>query len=86
MEKIAFPAPMGLEQDAIDMGQIDDFAAGADRFQEAGDAQVAGAAQVAFSRADDEIERFRGKGAVGQAAQIELSEDEVADLLRIESG
>ncbi len=86
MQKIAFATPMGLEQDAIDMGQIDDFAAGSDGFQEAGHAKVAGATQVALGGADDQIECFRGKRAVGQSTQIELSEDKVADLVGIESG
>jgi hypothetical protein len=85
VQKIAFATPVGLEQDAIDMGQIDDFAAGSDGFQEAGDAKIAGATQVALGGADDQIERFRGKGAVGQAAQVKLSEDKVADLVGIES-
>ena len=66
VQKIAFATPMRLEQDAIDVRQIDDFAAGPDGFQERCDAKVAGATQVALGGADDQIERFRGKGAVGQ--------------------
>jgi len=76
---------MGLEQDAIDVGQIDDFAAGPDGFQERSHAEIAGATQVALGGANDQIECFRGKGAVRQAAQIKLSEDKVADLVGIES-
>ncbi len=86
MRKVAFSAPVRLEQDAIDMGQIDDFAAGSDGFEERGNAEIAGATQVALGGADDQIERFGRKGAMGQTAQIELCEDEVANLVGVQSG
>ncbi len=76
MEKVAFASPVRLEQDAIDMGQIDDFAAGSDGFEQRGHAEIAGAAQVTLGGADDQIERFGGIGAVGQAAKVQLSVDE----------
>ncbi len=86
MQKVAFAAPVGLEQDAIDMGQVNDFATGSDGFEQGSHAEIAGATQVALSGADDQIERFRGKGAMGQAAEIELSEDKVTDLVGIKPG
>ena len=83
VQEIGFASPVGLEQDAVDVGQFDGFGVVADGFQQRGDAQVAGATQEAIGGADDQIEGFGGKSAMGQAAQVELGQDKVLDLLRV---
>ena len=77
-EEIGVVAPVGLEQDAVDLLEIDAFGLVAHGFEQTGQATVAGAAQEAIGGADDEGEGFLGKGVVG--------EDEAADLVGVESG
>jgi len=84
VQEIGFASPMGLEQDAVDMGQLDGFGVVADGFQERGDAQVAGTTQEAIGGADDQIERLGGKSAMSQAAEVELGQDKSVDLLGVE--
>ena len=47
---------MGLQQDAVDVVEVDGFVGGADGFDQAADAEVAGPAQDAVGGADDEVE------------------------------
>ncbi len=60
--------PMRLEEDAVDLPQVDDAHAITDRLEEAGDAEVPGAAKDALAGADDEVERLGSKDAVGSGA------------------
>ena len=85
MHKVGFTPPVGLEQDAVDVGQLDGFGIVADGFQQRGDAQVARTTQEAVGGADEEIERLGGKGAMSQAAQVELGEDKIVDLFGVEA-
>src|SRR6266851_5757345 len=63
---IVFP-PMRLNQDVIDLLEINDAGLVAHRFNEAAQAQVAGAAQKPFAGADDQGQRVRDEGVVAQA-------------------
>ncbi len=70
MVEIGFTPPMGLEQDAIDVGQFDDFGGIADGFEEATDAQVAGTTQKTICGAGDEVERLGRERTMGEATQV----------------
>ncbi len=48
VQEIGFAPPMGLEQDAVDVGQIDGFGVVADGFEQRGDAQIARPTQEAI--------------------------------------
>jgi len=85
-EEIGIVAPVGLEQDAVDLFEIDAFGLIADGFEQTGQTQVAGATQEAVGGADDEGEGFLGKGVVGEADGIELADNELVDLVGIEPG
>ena len=69
-------SPVGLDEDAVDLFEIDDAGLVAHGFDEAADAQVAGAAQQPFAGANDEREGFEGEGVVAESGAIELGEDE----------
>ncbi len=57
-------SPVGLDEDGVDLLQVDAFGLVADGLQEGTEAEVADAAQEAFSGADDEGEGFLGEGVV----------------------
>ena len=84
VQEIGFAPPVGLEQDAVDVGQLDGFGIVTDGFEQGGNAKVAGTTQEAIGGADDEIERLGGKGTMSQAAEVELGQDEVVDLVGVE--
>jgi hypothetical protein len=85
-EEIGVVAPVGLEQDTVDLLEIDAFGLVAHGFEQTGQAQVAGPTQEAIGGADEEIKRVGGKGAMGQAAEVELGQDKRVDLLGVEPG
>jgi len=58
---------MGLDEDAVDLFEVHDAGLVAHGFDEAADAQVAGATQQAFAGADDQCECFGREGVVTQA-------------------
>ena len=58
---------MGLQQDAVDLFEIDGVDAVAHGLEQGADTEVAGAAQIAFGRADEETERLVVKVACGSA-------------------
>lgn len=70
---------MGLNEDAVDLLEIDDAGLVPHGFEQAADAQVAGAAKEALAGADDERQGFRGEGVVAQAGAVELVEEEGID-------
>jgi hypothetical protein len=51
-------APMGLQQDAVDLFEVHDPDLVADGFDEGSQTEIAGAAQEAFAGADDLGEGF----------------------------
>jgi hypothetical protein len=55
---IVLLSPVGLEQDAIDLFEIDAFGLIADGFQETGKAKIADTTQEAFGGTRDESEGF----------------------------
>ena len=58
---------MGLDENAVDLLEIDGADLVAHGFEQAAQAEVAGAAQQALAGAHDQRERFRGEGVVAQA-------------------
>ena len=69
-------SPVGLDEDAVDLGQIDGADLGADGFDEAGQRKVTCAAKKAFAAAHDEGEGFGGEDVVAQAAAVEFIQHE----------
>lgn len=61
--------PVGLDEDAVDLLEIDEAGLVAHGFDQGTDAEVAGAAQQPLAGADDEREGFGGEGVVAQAAR-----------------
>lgn len=70
--------PVGLQEDAVDVVDVDGFVGGADGFDHAADAEVAGLSQDAVGGADDEIDGGLREGVVAEADAVEFAKDEVA--------
>ena len=65
---------MRLDQDAVDVVDVDGLFAGANGVEHAGEAQVAGFAQDAIGRANDQVERALRERVVPQAKAVEFYE------------
>lgn len=76
-------APVGLNENAVDLFDIDGACLVADGFEEGCNTEVAGAAQTAFGRTHDEVECGFGEGVVTESTFVELIEDEVAGLVGV---
>ncbi len=83
--KVGFLLPVGLQEDAVDVVDVDGLVGAADGFDHAADAEVAGLAQDAIGRADDEIDGGAGKGVVPESRAVEFAEDEVAHVVGVEA-
>jgi hypothetical protein len=69
---------VGLHEDAVDDVDIDGALGGADGFDEAADAEVAGLAEDAVGGTDDEVDGGWGEGVVAEPGVVEFAEDELA--------
>jgi hypothetical protein len=67
-----------LHEDAVDDVDIDGALGGADGFDEAADAEVAGLAEDAVGGTDDEVDGGWGEGVVAESGVVEFAEDELA--------
>jgi hypothetical protein len=76
---------MGLDEDTVDLLEVDDAELVADRFNEAGEAEVACAAQEALAGADDQGQGVLREGVVAQAGAVQLREDELLGGLGAEA-
>ena len=76
--------PVGLQEDAVDVVDVDGFVGAADGLDHAADAEVAGLAQDAVGAADDEIDGGAGEGVVSESDAVEFAEDEVAHVVGME--
>jgi hypothetical protein len=76
--------PVRLQEDAVDVVDVDALVGGADRLDQAADAEVAGLAQDAVGGADNEVDGGSGEGVVGQSDAIEFAQDEVTHVVGIE--
>ena len=63
---------MGLDEDAVDLFEVHDAGLVADGFDERTQAEIAGAAQQAFTGTDDQGQGFGREGVVAQAGAIQL--------------
>ena len=72
---------MGLEEDAVDLGEVDGLDAIADGFEERAEAEVSDASEDAFGGACDEGEGVVGEDGVGESGAIELGTDEGEDVV-----
>jgi hypothetical protein len=75
---IGFLLPVGLQEDAVDVFDVDGFVGSADGFDHAADAEVASLAQDAVDGADDEIDGGLREGMVAEADAVEFAKNEVA--------
>jgi hypothetical protein len=65
---------MGLDEDVVNLFENHDADLVPHRLDEAGEAQVAGAAQESLAGTGDEGQGIRAKGAVAQAGAVELGQ------------
>ena len=70
--------PVGLQEDAVDVVDVDGLVGGADGLDQAADAEVAGLAQDAVGGADDQVDGGACEGVVAEADAVEFTQDEVA--------
>ena len=56
VDEVGFLLPVGLQEDAVDVVDVDGLVGGADGLDQAADAEVAGLAQDAVGGADDEVD------------------------------
>ena len=77
MGQVDLFAPVGLQEDAVDLLQVDGFGAVAHGLEHGAEAEVSGAPEDALGGADDEAERVVGEGRVGECHLVELGADEV---------
>ena len=85
VDEVGFLLPVGLQEDAVDVVDVDGFVGAADGLDQAADAEVAGLAQDAVGGADDEIDGGAGEGVVSESDAVEFAEDEVAHVIGIEA-
>ena len=76
--------PVGLQEDAVDVVDVDGFVGRADGLDHAADAEVAGLAQDAVGGADDQVDGGAGEGVVAKSDAVEFAQDEVAHVVGIE--
>ena len=72
---VAVISPVGLNEDAVDLLEIDGADLVAHRFDQGAETEIAGAPQQAFGGADDEGQGLRAESVVAQAGAVELSQD-----------
>lgn len=82
--EVEFLLPMGLDEDAVDGIDADGLVGVADRLEHAGETEIAGPAQNAVGRADDQFESRLGKSVVPETYAIELAMNEGAHVIGIE--
>jgi hypothetical protein len=76
--------PMGLHEDAVDVVDVDGSVSGADGFDEATDAEVAGLAQNAVGGTNDQVNGRLGEGVVSEPGPVEFANEEAAHVVGIE--
>jgi hypothetical protein len=77
---------VGLEEDAVDLGEVDGLEAISDGLEERAEAEVSDASEDAFGGACDEGEGVVGEDGVGEPGAIELGADEGEDVVGGELG
>lgn len=76
MFEVALSPPVGLQQDAVDLLEVDGLGAVADGLHHGGEGEVSDASEDAFAGARDEVERLVGEGVMAESDFVELPEDE----------
>ena len=79
-------SPMGLDEDAVDLFEIDGAGLVADSFDEGAHAQVARATQKAVTGTHDESEGLWSERVVTKTGAIELVQEEGLDGFGSEAG
>jgi len=72
-------APMGLDEHAVDLFEIDDAGLIADGLDERRHTEVFSSAQKPFAGAHDESERIGGEGVVAQPGVVEFAQNKRFD-------
>ena len=73
---------MRLNEHAIDLFEVDDAGLVANGFNQGAEAKIARAAQESLAGANDQGQRFLGKGVMAQTGAIQLAQDELFGGLR----
>jgi len=79
VDQVGFLLPMGLQEDAVDVVDVDGFVGGADGLDHAADAEIAGLAQDAVGGADDEVDGGAGEDIVGESGAVEFAQEEKSE-------
>src|SRR5271155_3395339 len=85
VDEVGFLLPVGLQEDAVDVVDVDGLGGAADGLDQATDAEVAGLAQNAIGGADDEVHGRAAEGVVPESGAVEFAEDEVAQVVGVEA-
>lgn len=73
---VGFFAPMGLDEDAVDLLEVDVAGLVAHGFNERAQAEVASASEQAFAGAHQQSDGVLGADVVAETGPVELFEDE----------
>src|SRR5262249_58979807 len=77
VNQVGFLLPVGLQEDAVDVVDVNRFVGAADGLDHAADAEIAGLAQDAVGASDDEVDGGAGGGGVCESRAREVAQGEV---------
>src|SRR5271157_5820201 len=73
VDEVGFLLPVGLQEDAVDVVDVDGLVGASDGLDHAADAEIAGQAQDAVGGADDEVDGGAGDDVVRQSDAVEFA-------------
>lgn len=82
--QVVFTPPVGLQEDAVDLLEIDGLGSVSDRHHHGSDAEVSDVPPDPFARSCNEAEGIDGEGVVAERDLVELIEDELDCVVRCE--
>jgi len=75
VDEVGFLLPVGLQEDAVDVVDVDGLVGGADSLDHAADAEIAGLAQHAVGTADNQVDGGLSEGVVAELGAVEFAQD-----------
>ena len=72
VDEVGFLLPVGLQEDAVDVVDVDGLVGGANRLDQAADAEVAGLAQDAVGGTDDQVKGGGSEDVVPEPGPVEF--------------
>ena len=76
VNQVGLLLPVGLQEDAVDVVDVNRFVGAADGLDHAADAEIAGLAQDAVGGADDQVNGGAGEGMVSKSDAVEFAQEE----------